>query len=158
MGCHPSQGARQSGRSFDYREEQLKDSALFETISVAKEPNYLAPDGSEIRLLPRMGRGSLAYCTLPRNTVSKAIYHRTVDEIWFFTKGEGEVWRKQGEREETVSVSSGVSLTIPVDTHFQFRNTGALPLEFVIVTMPPWPAPHEGETVNIIGKWSSIGN
>ena len=70
MGCHSS---------------YVKESALFETLSVPKEPNYLAPDGSEIRLLPRMGRGSLAYCILPRNKVSKAIYHQTVDEIWFFT-------------------------------------------------------------------------
>jgi len=127
----------------------------FKTIALPGKPNYSAPDGSEIRLLPRMKDGSFSHARLPTDHVSKAISHRTVDEIWYFTGGQGKVWRKQGDREETVSVNAGVSLTIPQGTHFQFRNTGSAPLEFVIATMPPWPIPHEGETIDVQGKWPS---
>jgi mannose-6-phosphate isomerase-like protein (cupin superfamily) len=127
----------------------------FETIKVPEKPTYLAPDGSEIRLLPRMHHASFAHCILPKNRVSKATHHRTVDEFWYFTAGQGEVWRKQGKREETLKVSSGVSLTIPQGTHFQFRNTGNAPLEFVIASMPPWPIPHNNETVEVTGNWPS---
>jgi hypothetical protein len=40
--------------------------------------------------------------------------------------------------EDVVKVGPGISLTIPVGTHFQFRNTGSEPFRFIIATMPPW--------------------
>ena len=63
------------------------------------------------------------------------------------TQGRGQVWRKQGEREEVIDVGPGSSLSIPVGTHFQFRNTGWEPLCFVMCTMPPWPGPQEAVRV-----------
>jgi hypothetical protein len=50
-------------------------------------------------------------------------------------------------------VVPGVSLTIPVETQFQFRNTGQEPLRFVIATMPPWPGADEAVPVEV-GKWN----
>jgi mannose-6-phosphate isomerase-like protein (cupin superfamily) len=50
-----------------------------------------------------------------------------------------------------VKVNAGVSLTIPVGTHFQFRNTGAVPLRFVIATMPQWPG--SDEAVRVEDHW-----
>ena len=82
-----------------------------------------------------------------------AIRHRTVDEIWFVLSGFGEIWRKQGGREEIVTLEPGVSLTIPVGTHFQFRATGEKALEAVGVTMPPWPG--DSEVVPVPGKWNA---
>jgi mannose-6-phosphate isomerase-like protein (cupin superfamily) len=61
------------------------------------------------------------------------------------------VWRKQAGREQVVDVRSGLCLTIPVGTHFQFRNTGREPLVFVIATMPPWPG--EQEAVRVQDHW-----
>ena len=119
----------------------------FQTMRPAEAPDAIAPDGSEIRLLPALAGGSMAHCTLPVGATSLAVAHRTVEEGWTFIAGEGEVWRRQGEREETVRVAPGVALTIPLGTHFQFRNTGAAPLEFVIVTMPPWPGDEEAYRV-----------
>ena len=49
-------------------------------------------------------------------------------------------------------MSPGVSLTIPLGAHFQFRNTGEAPLRFVIVTMPPWPG--EDEAYGVEGHWT----
>jgi mannose-6-phosphate isomerase-like protein (cupin superfamily) len=71
--------------------------------------------------------------------------------MWYFIGGKGEVWRRQGEREEVVEVGPGVCLTIQQGTYFQFRNTGGEPLRFLIVTMPPWPGIHE--VVGVVGRW-----
>lgn len=124
----------------------------FETKVLPEKYNYLAPDGSEIRLLPVLSGGGLAHCTLPVGGVSRPVYHRTVEEIWYFLDGEGEVWRKLDEKQEVVRVHQGVSLTIPVGTHFQFRNSGDVPLRFIIATMPPWPGEHEAVVLKK-GRW-----
>lgn len=119
--------------------------------TLSKKYDYLAPDGSEIRLLLGLQGGGLCHCTLPEGKVSSAVYHKTVEEIWYFLSGEGEVWRRQGDKEKTVSVRTGKSVSIPVGTAFQFRNTGKGPLCFMIVTMPPWPG--KDEAVATTGKW-----
>ena len=87
---------------------------------------------------------------------SIAVTHRTVEEIWFFLSGSGEMWRKQGDREEIVAVERGVCLTIPLGTHFQFRAMGTEPLAAVGVTMPPWPG--DGEAVPVHGTWESTAD
>ena len=115
----------------------------FETKQLAVGHDDLAPDSSEIHLLAGATRGSIAHGTLPPHAVSLAIRHRVVEEVWYVTEGQGQVWRKQGEREEVVDVGPGTSLTIPPGTHFQFRTTGDAPLRFVMCTMPPWPGTHE---------------
>ena len=110
-------------------------------------PDHLAPDGSEIReLLPVTG-ASLAHCTLPPNQTSKAVKHRTVEEIWYVLAGQGQVWRKLGIDELVVDAVPGMALTIPRDTHFQFRNTGPEPFVFVIATSPKWPGADEAISV-----------
>ena len=65
--------------------------------------------------------------------------------------GGGEMWRRQGDREEVVAVEPGVCVTIPCGTHFQFRSLGEEPLGAIGVTMPPWPG--EGEALPVPGKW-----
>ena len=118
----------------------------FETSRIGDE-FVSAPDGSEIRLLHELRGGGLSECTLPPGGVSAAVTHRTIEEIWLFTEGRGQVWRRQGDLECVTDVSPGVSLTIPLSTHFQFRNTGDGPLRFVISTMPPWPGEDEAPRV-----------
>lgn len=119
----------------------------FETRLTPENVDAIAPDGSEIRLLTRVDGGSMAHCTLPPGAVSLAVTHKTVEEVWYFLEGAGQVWRKQGDREEVAEARPGLSLSIPLGTHFQFRNTGTSPLRFVIVTMPPWPGDDEAQRV-----------
>lgn len=64
---------------------------LFETRHIPTDYNNLAPDGSEIRLLHSMNGGGLVHCTLPAGRVSKPVYHRTIEEIWFFLGGQGQL-------------------------------------------------------------------
>lgn len=121
---------------------------MLTTIQLPEHHDVLAPDGSEIRVLVASQRGSMAHGTLPPGGVSLAVRHRTIEELWFFTSGQGEVWRKLDEVEETVAVSAGTSLTIPLGASFQFRNTSSSqPLCFIMCTMPPWPGPDEAERV-----------
>lgn len=132
---------------------KVANELMFETKHLTLDYNYLAPDGSEIRLLPEMTKGSFAHCSLPVKAVSSPVYHRTVEEIWYFLEGQGQVWRKQGDAEEVVDVHAGVSLTIPTGTQFQFRNTGNSTLHFVIATMPPWPKDRDEAVPVSEGGW-----
>ena len=123
------------------------------TVQLPKDYDYLAPDRSEIRLLPEIDGGGMSHCTLPPGHASSAVYHKTVDEIWYFISGSGEVWRKKGQEEAVDQVGTGISLSIPCGTRFQFRNTGSTPLCFVIATIPRWPGPEEAIHTN--GHWST---
>jgi mannose-6-phosphate isomerase-like protein (cupin superfamily) len=125
----------------------------FVTRILSDAADAIAPDGSEVRLLASTARGSMAHFELPEGTVSLAVAHRTVEEVWFFTAGEGSFWRKSETAEETVAVHPGVSISIPVGTHFQFRSEGDEPLEAVGVTMPPWPG--EDEAYAVTGIWKA---
>jgi mannose-6-phosphate isomerase-like protein (cupin superfamily) len=122
-------------------------------IHLPDKLDVYAPDSSEIRLLATASRGSMVHCTLPPGDVSQAVRHRTVEELWYFISGQGQVWRRLGDSEELTEVSAGTSLNIPTGTVFQFRAIGDEPLCFVIVTMPPWPG--EDEAIPEEGKWKS---
>lgn len=124
----------------------------YESGQVPDNYDALAPDGSEIRLLHQLEGVSVVHCRLPVGATSIPVRHRTVEEVWFFLAGAGQVWRKQGEREQTLDVAAGVSLTIPLGTDFQFRNTGDAPLEFIIATTPPWPGEDEAVVLGA-GQW-----
>ena len=123
----------------------------FDTKRLPVAPSAIAPDGSDVRVLLRLSGGSLAHFELGPGETSVAVAARTVEEIWYFLGGRGEMWRKLEDREEVVSVDAGVCITIPVGTHFQFRSFGYEPLAAIGVTMPPWPG--EGEAYEVQGKW-----
>ena len=57
---------------------------LFDKKTLSDKYDYLAPDGSEIRLLLDMKGGGLCHCTLPPSGISRAIYHKSVEEICYF--------------------------------------------------------------------------
>ena len=109
-----------------------------------------APDGSDVHVLLALKGGSMARFELAAGKTSKAVVHRTVDELWYVLSGRGEMWRKQDAHEETVALEPGVCISIPVGTAFQFRSLEKA-LTAVAVTMPPWPG--EGEAAIVPGKW-----
>ena len=126
-------------------------SEAFATRRLPAQPDVVATDGSAVRVLARLPRGSAAHFTLAPGATSRAVAHRTVEEIWYFVSGRGELWRKAGEQEDVVLVERDVCVTIPVGTHFQFRALGDEPLAAVGVTMPPWPEAGDADLVE--GKW-----
>ena len=118
-----------------------------DTRKLPLEYTVLAPDGSEIRELVAVKGGSMVHCTLPSGAISMAVGHLTVEEVWYVIQGRGQMWRKSECGESLVDLEPGVSISIEVGTHFQFRNTGGEVLCLVIVTMPPWPGEHEAVRV-----------
>jgi len=123
----------------------------FATKRLPVQPDAVAPDGSNVRTLLHLQGGSLAHFEFAPGEASVAVAHRTVEEIWYFIGGCGELWRKLDDHEEIVAVEEGLCVTIPVGSHFQVRAFGEKPLTVIGVTMPPWPG--EGEAYRVQGKW-----
>ncbi len=123
----------------------------FETKLLPATSDAVAPDGSDVRVLLATTRGSLAQFELAPDETSVAVRHRSVEEIWYFLRGRGEMWRRFGGHEQTVEVRPGLCVTIPVGTMFQFRAGDEEPLSAIGATMPPWPG--AGEAVIVDGPW-----
>ena len=123
----------------------------FETKHLPMERSAVAPDGSDVRILLGLHSGGMAHFELGPGQISKAVTHRTVEEIWYFVSGRGQMWRKQNGEGTVIDVHPGVCLTIPLGTHFQFRSFGYEPLAAIGITMPPWPG--DGEAIAVTGKW-----
>ena len=128
-----------------------KSMTAFTTKTLPAQRDAIAPDGSDVRLLPCLQAGGMAHFELPPGETATAVTHRTVEEIWYFLSGHGQMWRQQDGRSEIIDVHAGVSLTIPIGTQFQFRSVGNEPLAAIGATMPPWPG--EGEAVVVTGPW-----
>lgn len=151
--------------SIFYRTKEKKynpSSTFFEPKKLKTDYDYLAPDASEIRLLQtkrNAKNGDLAHCKLPIHNTSIAVKHKTVEEIWYFSSGIGEMWLKENNGVEHVfKVEKGMALTIPIGASFQFRNTSEIEsLEVLITTMPPWPG--QDDAIKVQGKWTpSVNN
>jgi len=125
----------------------------FEIKRISAKHDVIAPDGSEVRVLCQLSRGGLATFSLVPNAVSKAVAHRSIEEVWYFISGHGRVWRKLGDHEEVVEVGPGISISIPTGTYFQFRCDSTEPLIAIGATMPPWPG--EAEAYGVPGVWEA---
>ena len=116
------------------------------------------PDGSEIRLLAdarhAATKSSMVEVTLPAGQVSRPVYHRTVEEIWYILEGEGQVWRCPPD---AASVGPEPVEGPPPQTRLPRRRAGHPhrlafpvrrisrngPLRFLCHTTPPWPGENE---------------
>lgn len=114
-------------------------------------PNARSPAGAEIRHLIEGETGSMIHSTVPAGQVNRATVHATVSEFWHVLSGEGQIWRQDSSGEETTVLRTGVSVDIPVGTAFQYRCTGAHPLQFLCVSMPRWPGDKEATVIE--GPW-----
>lgn len=115
---------------------------LFATFMCA--PDHIAPDGSEIRLLPQMDGGGACHCRLPDGKTSTAVKHRHVEEIWYCISGSGVIRFKEIDKPVVELVlEKGTVLSIKPNVAFQFKNTGSEDLDILIITMPKWPGPEE---------------
>lgn len=123
----------------------------FQTKRLPPSRDAVAPDGSDVRVLLQVRGGGLAHFELAAGQTSAAVRHRSVEEIWYFLRGTGEMWRKSGDDEEVVPLAAGVCVTIPRGTSFQFRASDEEALAAVGVTIPPWPG--AGEALIVSGPW-----
>lgn len=124
----------------------------FATTRRPDRATAIAPDGSSVRVLLGLSGGGMAEFELGPGQVAAAVTHRTVEEIWYVLQGRGEMWLRQGTREDVIALEPGVCLTIPLGVHFQFRALGDGALRVLGVTMPPWPG--ENEAIVVAGPWA----
>jgi mannose-6-phosphate isomerase-like protein (cupin superfamily) len=113
-------------------------------------PDAIAPDGSEIFFrVVDAGRASLVEVVLRSGRTTRAVRHRTVEEVWYFLAGSGVVWLRSPDAatSETRSVAAGDVMVIPIGWDFQFRASGDEALRFLCFTVPPWPG--ESEVIQV---------
>jgi mannose-6-phosphate isomerase-like protein (cupin superfamily) len=122
-----------------------------QTRSMPAAADARSPAGAEIRYLIGGATGNMIHATVPPGQVNRAAIHATVSEFWHVLSGAGQIWRRDDAGEQTVDLTRGVSIDIPVATAFQYRCTGDAPLVFLCVTMPPWPSDQEATIIE--GPW-----
>ena len=66
---------------------------MYDTKALPALRDAFAPDGSDVRLLLSLRGGGVAHFELAAGATSVAVRHRTVEEIWYFVGGEGQMWR-----------------------------------------------------------------
>lgn len=123
-----------------------------QTHILSETYEHTSPAGAEVRVLLGNSYGGAAHCTLKRGKVSKAVTHKTVSEIWHVIAGAGEIWRKAGDEACVTTLAPGVSIDIPLGTHFQYRASAEADLVFVCITTPPWSGADEARYVEC-GAW-----
>jgi mannose-6-phosphate isomerase-like protein (cupin superfamily) len=116
-------------------------------IELPDQVDEMAPDGSEVRFLMRGDLGGMAQFRLAPGGVSVAKQHRSVEELWYFLGGKGEMCVD----DDVFAVHAGVSVRIPPGARFQFRSLDDEPLDAIGVTMPPWPG--DDEAVDAAPMW-----
>jgi quercetin dioxygenase-like cupin family protein len=92
----------------------------FVTTRLGPIPDAIAPDRSEVRVLCSTGQGSLAQFTLPPQAVSKAMAHHTVEEVWYFLSGRGQMWRRLHDHEEVSTWSPALPSRSRLEPTFTF--------------------------------------
>jgi mannose-6-phosphate isomerase-like protein (cupin superfamily) len=122
-----------------------------QTRSFPSSPDGRSPAGAEIRFLIENESGGLIHATVPPGQVNRATVHATVSEFWHVLGGRGQIWRRDADGEVMTSLRAGVTIDVPVGTAFQYRCTGAEPLQFLCITMPPWPGNEEASPIE--GPW-----
>jgi mannose-6-phosphate isomerase-like protein (cupin superfamily) len=128
----------------------------FATTHIPEDATEIAPDGSAVRVLLGVAGGTMAHFALSADETSRAITHKTVEEIWLVLAGAGELWRRQAAREEIVALGPGVCVSLPKGTHFQFRASQSEGVTIVAATIPRWPGDDEVEFV--WGPWAPAMN
>jgi len=116
-----------------------------------------SPLGAHIRYLKDGPHGNMIHSSVPPGMVGRACNFRTISEYWFVLSGEGEIWRRAADGQETITrLVPGVCVDIPLGTAFQYRCTGSVALVFTCTALPPWPG--DEEAVIGEGPWAPHAN
>ena len=121
------------------------------TTTLPDQPDAKSPAGADIRFVMDGETGNMIHSTVPPHQVNRATVHASVSEFWYVLEGRGEIWRDDGQESRVDVLAPGTSIDIPVRTAFQYRNVADEELEFICVSMPPWPGDAEASYVE--GVW-----
>jgi hypothetical protein len=73
------------------------------TTTVESAERGRSPLGAYIRFLMDGRHGNMIHSTVPPGMVGRACRFRTIDEYWYVLSGEGEVWRRAPDGQESVT-------------------------------------------------------
>jgi mannose-6-phosphate isomerase-like protein (cupin superfamily) len=96
---------------------------------ISRDLRCRSPAGAEIRYLLEGAAGNMTHSTVASGQVNRATVHATVSELWHVLSGQGEIWRRDERGEQVTVLEPSISIDIPVGTAFQYRCTGAQPLQ-----------------------------
>ncbi|HMI68734.1 MAG TPA: cupin domain-containing protein [Solirubrobacteraceae bacterium] len=110
-----------------------------QTVRLEQRESFVTADGSSIRELAGVPTGnaanqSLAEATVPVGGRAIAHYHRTTEELYFFTTGSGRMTLGDEERD----VTAGDCVVIPPGQVHQLVNTGDGPLVLLCCCAPAY--------------------
>jgi mannose-6-phosphate isomerase-like protein (cupin superfamily) len=110
-----------------------------ETIRLEDREQFVTADGSLIRELVGLPSGngkqqSVAEATVPPGTETIEHFHRTSEEVYLFTAGEGRM--RLGD--EQGSVRAGDAVVIPPGVRHKLWNTGSQELVLLCCCAPPY--------------------
>jgi mannose-6-phosphate isomerase-like protein (cupin superfamily) len=95
---------------------------------------FATKDGSTIRELHHTAAQSLAEATLEPSQATRRHYHRLTEEIYFVTKGQGDM-EVDGEH---VRVRPGDAILIPAGAWHTLENNGTSELRILCACSPPY--------------------
>ncbi|MGD2145595.1 MAG: cupin domain-containing protein [Anaerolineae bacterium] len=121
------------------------------TVLLPDRPDAKSPAGADIRFLVGGECGNMIHSTVPPHQTNRATVHATVSEFWYVLEGHGEIWRDDGQDSCITELVPGTAIDIPVGTAFQYRNVWDQDLEFICISMPPWPG--DAEATYCDGVW-----
>jgi len=122
-------------------------------LSLHAQASETAPDGSVVKPLLRTELASQCHCTLAAGATSWPVAHYDIAELWYCLAGEGQFYCEGTNQDQPFAIAAGASWHIPPRKVFQFRNSGAQPLMFLITTTPPWPGSQAANT-RVTGYWA----
>ena len=102
--------------------------------SLARVEAFVTKDGSTIRELHHTGVQSLAEATLEPGQATERHYHAVTEEIYFVTKGSGEL-EVDGK---TAHVRPGDAVLIPPGAWHTLLNDGTSELTILCCCAPPY--------------------
>ena len=122
------------------------------TTTVEAAERGRSPLGAHIRFPMDGPHGNMIHSTVPPGMVGRACHFRTIDEYWYVLSGEGEIWRRAPDGQESITrLTPGVCVDIPRGTAFQYRCTANVALVCTVTALPPWPG--DEEAVIVDGPW-----
>jgi mannose-6-phosphate isomerase-like protein (cupin superfamily) len=102
--------------------------------SLGRVDPFVTKDGSTIRELHHTAAQSLAEATLEPGQATERHYHRVTEEIYFVTKGSGEM-EVDGE---VAQVRPGDAILIPAGARHMLANEGTSELTILCCCVPPY--------------------
>jgi len=95
-------------------------------------------DGTNVQVLIRGTRGSLALTTLPAGHAAVAVRHASAEQLRYAFVGEGELWRRRPNGHDVgaiVPIRPGAAVRIQPGSDYQFRAHSGADLVMVAVAL-----------------------